>query len=149
MRTYTNSDNDTASFIICLALSAVITLVVFLKLWEAQSNGKVETFNVPIYRISTTGAISGSQWRFAGLGGGDINNAVEYFSKGFKSLPDGSIQFTTLDGSQVHCTNYKASRFKATFKKKIKYNQVFFIHPQNGHWVQVVNPHLLVYSDVK
>lgn len=144
MSTYTfnNSDEDTKAFRICLAVSMVITLVVFLKLLYTQNN-PTETFNVPIYRISTTGAISGSQWRFAGLGAGDINNAVEYFSKDFESLPDGSIRFTTLDGSQVHCTNYKASKFNATFKKKLKYNQVFFIHPRNERWVKVVDPRLL------
>lgn len=114
-----------------------------MKFLYTQNNPTEKTFNAPIYRISTTGAISGSQWRFAGLGGGDINNAVEYFSKDFESLPDGSIRFTTLDGSQVHCTNYKASKFEATFKKKLKDNQVFFIHPRNGHWVRVVDPHLL------
>lgn len=112
--------------------------------YEARNKtiDKVETFNAPIYRISTIGATSGSQWRFAGFGGGGIDNSADYFAKSFKSLPDGSIQFTTLDGSQVHCTNYKASRFEATFKKKPKYNQVFLIHPGSGHWVRVVNPHL-------
>lgn len=147
MSTSTNSDNIRINFGMLLLFVLPLFVVAGLQLYETHHN--VETFNATIYRISTTGATSGSQWRFAGLGGGDISNSADYFAKGFKSLPDGSIQFTTLDGSQVHCTNYKASRFEATFKKKIKYNQVFFIHPQNGHWVQVVDPHLLVYSDVK
>ena len=143
MSTNTNSEDSTFSILpILLLLVAIPLLVVGLKLYDAQ-NKNVETFNSTIYRISTTGAVNGSQWRFAGLGGGEINNAVDYFAKDFESLPDGSIRFTTIDGSQVHCINYRASKFEATFEKKIKYNQIFFIHPRNGHRVRVVDPRLL------
>lgn len=140
MSTYTNSEEIKINFGMLLFVLPLF-VVAGLQLYETHHN--VETFKASIYRISTTGATAGSQWRFAGLGGGDINNAADYFAKGFNSLPNGSIQFTTLDGSQVHCTNYKASRFEATFKKKLKYNQVFFIHPGTGHWVRVVDTHLL------
>lgn len=138
------NEADIRGFRMCLALVVITALFWGWKWYDAYN--KAETFNSTIYRISTTGAVNGSQWRFAGLGGGDINNAVDYFTKDFESLPDGSIRFTTLDGSQVHCTNYKASRFEATFKKRLRDNQVFFKQPREGRcgcWVRVVNPHLL------
>lgn len=142
MSTDTNSD-DTRFFNFVMILLTLSLFVVGGLLWYDKNHCNVETFNAPIYRISTTGAISGSQWRVAGFGGGSVSSEEEYFAKDFESLPDGSIRFTTLDGSQVRCIAYKASQFKATFKKKLEYNQVFFIHPGSGHWVRVVNPHLL------
>lgn len=136
-----NSDDNILGILILLLFTLPVVVAGVLGLCETHNN--VETFNSTIYRISTTGAVNGSQWRFAGLGGGAVSSEAEYFTESFKALPDGSIQFTTLDGSQVRCIEYKASPFKATFKKKLKYNQTFFIHPVSGHWVRVVDPHFL------
>lgn len=142
MSTYTNSD-DTRFFNFVMILLTLSLFVVGGLKWYNKNPSNVETFNALIYRISTTGAISGSQWRVSGFGGGSVSSEAEYFAKDFESLPDGSIRFTTLEGALVRCMTYKVSRFKATFKKKLEYNQVFFIRPENGQWVRVVDPRLL------
>ena len=142
MSTSTNSD-DTRFFNFVMILLTLSLFVVGGLKWYNKKHYNVETFNALIYRISTTGAISGSQWRVSGFGGGSVSSEAEYFAKDFESLPDGSIRFTTLEGALVRCITYKVSKFKATFKRKPEYNQVFFIHPGSGHWVQVINPHLL------
>ena len=142
MSTSTNSD-DTRFFNFVMILLTLSLFVVGGLKWYNKNPSNVETFNALIYRISTTGAISGSQWRVSGFGGGSVSSEAEYFAKDFESLPDGSIRFTTLEGALVRCMTYKVSRFKATFKKKLEYNQVFFIRPENGQWVRVVDPRLL------
>lgn len=122
---------------------AAVTVPFFLYAYHLhmEEERKYETFESPLYKIETHGAISGSHWRAFGLGHGEVNGEAHYYAKTYKVLADNSIQFHTIEGDLVRCTHYKISRFNATFKRKTKYNQVFLLDPDDRHFIKVCSSH--------